>query len=158
MNTPIRPSAALQTALFPHETDQRAARAAEGPNFSALGPEVRRPKGGHPGPPSRPTKHFTASTCRKCGAITIAGTIYGLRFDLEPTILDDETEYAALLDGVHTYNLWPDRIARRRHVQDIRGPDRAPRHAAHSCDRTYGTIPRPAPAVTQRPIDGPPPF
>ena len=158
MNTPIRPSAALQTALFLHETDQRAARAAEGPNFSALGPEVRRPKGGHPGPPSRPTKHFTASTCPKCGAITIAGTTYGLRVDLEPQVLDDESEHAALLADVPTYNPWPDRIARRRHLEEIKQPERVSRHAAHSCDRTYGTIPRPTPAVAPRPIDGPPPF
>jgi hypothetical protein len=158
VSTPIRPPAALQTALFPHETGQRAARAAEGPNFSALGPEVRRPKGGHPGPTSRPTKHFTASTCRKCGAITIAGTTYGLRVDLEPNTLNDETEYAALLDGSPTYDLWPDRTARRRHLEEIKHPERVPRHARHSCHRTYGTNPRPTPAVTPRPHDGPPPF
>lgn len=106
----------------------------------------------------RLTKHFTASTCRKCGGITIAGTTYGLRVDLEPTTLDDHTEYAALADNVPTYDLWPDRTARRRHLEEIKHPERVPRHAAHSCDRTYGTNPRPSPAVSPRPIDGPPPF
>jgi len=108
--------------------------------------------------PPNLTKHFTASTCRKCGGITIAGTTYGLRVDLEPTTLDDHTEYAALADNVPTYDLWPDRTARRRHLEEIKHPERVPRHAAHSCDRTYGTNPRPAPAVSPRPIDGPPPF
>jgi len=159
VNQPLGPSSALQTPLFPHETGQRAPRAAEGPNFSALGPEVRRPKGGHPGPPPRPTQHFTASTCRKCGAITIAGTTYGLRIDLEPQVLDDETEYAALLDGVPTYDLWPDLIARRRHLENIRQPDKAPRHARHTCGTTYGTKPRPNPPATSQPdLTGPAPF
>ena len=106
-----------------------------------------------------PTKHFTANTCPKCGAITIAGLTYGIRIDLEPQVLDDHTEYAALLDSVPTYDLWPDRIARRRHLENIRQPDKAPRHARHTCDRTYGTRARPAPAVNHRPpADGPPPF
>jgi hypothetical protein len=109
--------------------------------------------------PQRLTTKFTASTCRKCGAITIAGLTYGLRVDLEPQVLDDETEYAALLDGVPTYDLWPDRIARRRHLENIRQPDKAPRHARHTCGTTYGTQPRPTPATNPRPTtDGPPPF
>ena len=109
-------------------------------------------------PPS-PTQHFTANTCPKCSAITITGTTYGLRIDLEPQVLDDHTEYAALLAGVPTYDLWPDRIARRRHLENICQPDKAPRHARHTCGTTYGTQPRPAPATTPRPnTDGPPPF
>jgi hypothetical protein len=156
---PKRPSPALQPALFPHETDQRAPRAAEGPNFSALGPEVRRPKGGHPGPPPRPTKHFTANTCRKCGAITIAGTTYGIRIDLEPHVLDDLTEYQAIRDNVPTYDLWPDRQARRRHLEEIAHPERVPRHARHTCGTTYGTQPRPTPPATSQPDPtGPAPF
>jgi hypothetical protein len=107
----------------------------------------------------QPTHKFTANTCRKCGAITIAGLTYGLRIDLEPQVLDDHTEYAALLDGVPTYDLWPDLIARRRHLENIRQPDKAHRHARHTCDRTYGTRARPAPAVSHRPpAEGPPPF
>ena len=35
------------------------------------------PIGGNGGTGPHPTKHFTASTCRKCGAITITGTTYG---------------------------------------------------------------------------------
>ena len=104
-----------------------------------------RGRGGDLVPTSSLTKHFTASTCRKCSAITIAGTIYGLRVDLEPQVLDDETEYAALADNVPTYNLWPDRVARRRHLEEISRPERVPRHARHTCHHTYGTRPRPTP-------------
>ena len=159
MKQHIRPSAAPQIALFPHESDQRAPRAEEGPNLSALGPEVRRPKGGHPGPPPRPTQHFTANTCRKCGAITITGTTYGLPLHLEPDTLDDHSEYQALLNNVPTYNLLPDRTAQRRHLEHIRAPSRHPRHAQHTCGTQYGTNPRPpAPAPTVTTPDGPPPF
>ena len=109
--------------------------------------------------PPRPTQHFTASTCRKCGAITITGTIHGLPHHLEPTTLDDHTEYAALADHVPTYDLWPDRTARRRHLEEISHPDRVPRHARHTCGTTYGTHARPTPPATN-PGDpnGPPPF
>jgi hypothetical protein len=113
-----------------------------------------------PGAPGRkPTQHFTASTCRKCGAITITGTIHGLPHHLEPTTLNDHTEYAALADQVPTYDLWPDRTARRRHLEEISHPDRVPRHAQHTCGTTYGTHPRPTPPATN-PGDpnGPPPF
>ena len=105
------------------------------------------------------TQHFTASTCRKCGAITITGTIHGLPHHLEPTTLDDHTEYAALVDQVPTYDLWPDRTARRRHLEEVSHPDRVPRHAQHTCGTTYGTHPRPTPPATN-PGDpnGPPPF
>ena len=118
------------------------------------------PKGGNAERGRRhDTPKFTANTCRKCSAITIAGTTHGLRIDLEPTILDDHTEYAALLAGVPTYDLWPDRIARRRWLENIRQPDKAPRHARHTCGTTYGTQPRPTPATNPRPpADGPPPF
>ena len=121
-----------------------------------------------PAPPARgaggrgqvkPSKHFAANTCPKCGAITIAGLTYGLRVDLEPQVLDDETEYTALADNVPTYNLWPDRVARRRHLEEIQHPERVPRHARHTCGTTYGTRPRPSTAVSHRPpVDGPPPF
>ncbi len=105
------------------------------------------------------TKHFTAYTCRKCGAITIAGTTYGLRVDLEPQVLTDVTEYAALLAGVPTYDLWPDRTARRRHLEEIQQPERVPRHAHHTCGTTYGTLPRPTPpATSQADPTGPAPF
>ena len=110
-------------------------------------------------PSNPPTQHFTASTCRKCGAITITGTIHGLPHHLEPTTLDDHTEYAALADHVPTYDLWPDRTARRRHLEEISHPDRVPRHAQHTCGTTYGTHARPTPPATN-PGDpnGPPPF
>jgi hypothetical protein len=109
--------------------------------------------------PTRRTPYFTASTCRKCGAITITGTIHGLPHHLEPTTLDDRTEYAALVDQVPTYDLWPDRTARRRHLEEISHPDRVPRHAQHTCGTTYGTHARPTPPATN-PGDpnGPPPF
>ena len=158
MNQHIRPSAALQSALFPHESGQRAPRAAEGLNFSALGPEVRRPKGGHPGPTPRPTPHFSASTCSKCARIVLAGTIHGLRLDLEPTTLNDHTEYQALADGIPTYDLWPDRTARRRHLEEIKWPERVPRHARHTCGTTYGTNPRPKPPARPSPTGDTPPF
>ena len=105
------------------------------------------------------SQHFTASTCRKCGAITITGTIHGLPHHLEPTTLNDHTEYAALAEHVPTYDLWPDRTARRRHLEEIRHPDRVPRHARHTCGTTYGTHARPTPPATN-PGDpnGPPPF
>ena len=101
------------------------------------------------------TKHFTASTCRKCSAITITGTIHGLPHHLEPTTLNDHTEYAALVDQVPTYDLWPDRTARRRHLEEISHPDRVPRHARHTCGTTYGTHPRPTPPATPPPTDEP---
>ncbi len=104
------------------------------------------------------TDHFTASTCSKCGAIIIAGTIHGLRLDLEPTTLNDHTEYQALADQVPTYDLWPDRTARRRHLEEIKYPERVPRHARHTCGTTYGTNPRPNPAPTSRPPTDEPPF
>jgi hypothetical protein len=105
------------------------------------------------------TKHFTAHACRKCGAITIAGTTYGLRVDLEPQVLNDQTEYAALIAGVPTYDLWPDRTARRRHLEEIQQPERVPRHARHTCGTTYGTLPRPTPpATSQADPTGPAPF
>ena len=91
------------------------------------------------------TKHFTASTCPKCGDITITGTTYGLHLHLEPHMLNDQTEYNALHDQVPTYDLWPDRIARRRHHAHITHPTRVPRHAQHTCHTTYGTTPRPTP-------------
>ena len=110
-------------------------------------------------PTSSRTKHFTAHTCRKCSAITISGTTYGLRVDLEPTTLDDHTEYAALLAGIPTYDLWPDRTARRRHLEEISHPERVPRHAHHTCGTTYGTLPRPTPpATSQADPTGPAPF
>ena len=109
--------------------------------------------------PQRPTKQFTAHTCRKCGAITITGTTYGLRVDLEPTTLDDHTEYAALLAGIPTYDLWPDRTARRRHLEEISHAERVPRHAHHTCGTTYGTLARPTPpATSQADPTGPAPF
>lgn len=108
---------------------------------------------------NQPTKHFTANTCRKCQAITIAGTTYGIRIDLEPQALDDHTEYAALLDGIPTYDLWPDRQARRRHLEEIAHLERVPRHARHTCGTTYGQLPRPTPPATHQPDpNGPAPF
>ena len=109
--------------------------------------------------PAHPTNKFTAHTCRKCSAITIAGTTYGLRVDLEPQALNDHTEYAALLAGIPTYDLWPDRTARRRHLEEISHPERVPRHAHHTCGTTYGTLPRPTPPTTsQADPTGPAPF
>jgi hypothetical protein len=109
--------------------------------------------------PRRLTQHFTANICPKCQAITIAGAPYGIRIDLEPTTLDDHTEYAALFDQVPTYDLHPDNVARRRHLEEIRQPTRVPRHARHTCSTTYGTQPRPAPPATSQPDrTGPPPF
>jgi hypothetical protein len=109
--------------------------------------------------PQRLTPKFTANTCRKCQAITITGTTYGIRVDLEPQVLDDHTEYAALADNVPTYDLWPDRIARRRHLEEIKHPERVPRHARHTCGTTYGQLPRPTPPATSQPDpNGPAPF
>lgn len=109
--------------------------------------------------PTRRTQYFAASTCRKCGHIILAGQIHGLRLDLEPATLNDLTEYQALADGIPTYDLWPDRTARRRHLEEIKCPERVPRHARHTCGTTYGTNPRPTPPATN-PGDpnGPPPF
>ena len=104
------------------------------------------------------TNRFTASTCRQCGAITITGTIHGLRLDLEPATLNDLTEYQALADGIPTYDLWPDRTARRRHLEEIKHPERVPRHARHTCGTTYGTDPRPEPPAQPAPTDDTPPF
>lgn len=104
------------------------------------------------------TGHFTASTCRKCGAITITGTIHGLPHHLEPTTLNDLTEYQALADGIPTYDLWPDRTARRRHLEEIKWPERVPRHARHTCGTTYGTDPRPQPPAQPVITDDTPPF
>lgn len=107
----------------------------------------------------RITPHFAPNTCRKCQAITITGTIHGIRIDLEPQVLDDLTEYQALRDGIPTFNLWPDRIARQRHLEEIKRPERVPRHARHTCGTTYGTNPRPTPPATRPPNpNGPPPF
>jgi len=105
------------------------------------------------------THKFTANTCPKCSAVTIAGAPHGIRIDLEPTTLDDHTEYAALIDDVPTYDLHPDRVARRRHLEEIKRPERVPRHARHTCGTTYGTNPRPTPIDNPRPAaDGAPPF
>lgn len=104
------------------------------------------------------TDLFTASTCRKCGAITITGTNHGIRLHLEPNTLNDHTEYAALADHVPTYDLWPDRTARRRHLEEIKWPERVPRHARHTCGTTYGTDPRPQPAAQPMITDDTPPF
>ena len=110
-------------------------------------------------PVQNPSNLFTASTCSKCAAIVLAGQILGLRLNLEPTMLNDHTEYQALADGIPTYDLWPDRIARRRHLEQIKWPDRVPRHAQHTCGTQYGTDPRPNPPTTPRPDPhGPPPF
>jgi hypothetical protein len=104
------------------------------------------------------TKNLTPNTCHKCSAIILAGTTYGLRLDLEPRQLDDQTEVDALADKVPTYNLLPDRTAQRRHLEEIRGPARYPRHAKHTCGRQYGHhSPPPAPA-TPRTTDDRPPF
>jgi hypothetical protein len=109
--------------------------------------------------PQRLTPHFTANTCPKCQAITIAGAPHGIRIDLEPTTLDDHTEYAALLADIPTYDLWPDNVARRRHLEEIAHPQRVPRHARHTCSTTYGQNPRPTPPATSQPNpNGPPPF
>lgn len=107
---------------------------------------------------NRNPEKFTADTCRKCSAITIAGTIQGIRHDLEPNTLNDHTEYQAIADNVPTYDLWPDRIARRRWVEHIRYPDQTHRHAQHTCGTTYGTTPRPTTSHPRPPTDGPPPF
>lgn len=74
-------------------------------------------------------------------------------------MLDDEGEYLALRDGVPTYDLWPDRIARRRHLEEIAHRERVPRHARHTCGSQYGQHPRPTspPHVAPDP-DAPAPF
>ena len=117
------------------------------------------PIGGNGGTGPRRTPHFTASTCRQCGAIILAGTIHGIRVDLEPQTLDDHDEYQAIADGVPTYDLWPDRVARRRHLEEIKHPERVPRHARHTCATQYGKHPRPAPPAPLH-VDpsGPAPF
>lgn len=117
-------------------------------------PPVRR--AGGRGQVSRADK-FTASTCNKCGVITLTGTTYGLRLNLEPRTLDDHTEYLALADGTRTYNLLPDLTAQRRHLEHIKRPERHPRHAEHVCGQQYGTQPRPVPpAPPVSPGDDPP--
>lgn len=108
--------------------------------------------------PTRRTDKFTASTCRQCGHIILAGQIHGLRLDLEPATLNDLTEYQALADGIPTYDLWPDRTARRRHLEEIKWPERVPRHARHTCGTTYGTDPRPQPPAQPVITDDTPPF
>lgn len=108
---------------------------------------------------AQPTKHFTPSTCRNCQATVLTGTIYGLRLNLEPHMLDDQAEYNALLNNVPTYDLWPDLTARRRHLEEINPPDRVPRHAQHTCGTQYGTHPHPKDTSPPPPgPDDPPPF
>lgn len=104
------------------------------------------------------TNLFTASTCRKCARIVLSGQIHGLRLDLEPTTLNDLTEYQAIRDGIPTYDLWPDRTARRRHLEEIKWPERVPRHARHTCGTTYGTDQRPQPPAQLVITDDTPPF
>lgn len=101
---------------------------------------------------------FTANTCRKCGAITLTGSTYGLPLHLEPRTLDDNTEYLALADGTRTYNLLPDNTAQRRHLEHIKHPERHPRHAEHTCGKQYGTQPRPAPPASPVNSGDDPPF
>lgn len=108
--------------------------------------------------PTHRTNKFTANTCRKCHRIILVGTIHGLPINLEPTTLNDHTEYQALADQVPTYDLWPDRTARRRHLEEIKWPERVPRHARHTCGTTYGTNPRPNPAPAPPPPTDQPPF
>lgn len=131
------------------------------PDPQQLSLPIRRspPKGGitERGPATR-TQHFTASTCPKCHRIVLAGTIHGLRLDLEPTTLTDLTEYQALRNNIPTYDLWPDRTARRRHLEEIKHPERVPRHARHTCSTTYGTDPRPEPLARPSPTNDTPPF
>lgn len=109
-------------------------------------------------PPRKPTHKFTAGTCHKCGHIILAGQIHGLLLDLEPTTLNDLTEYQAIRDGIPTYDLWPDRTARRRHLEEIKWPERVARHARHTCGTTYGTDPRPDPPAPPAPASDTPPF
>jgi len=101
--------------------------------------------------PQRRTDRFTANTCRKCGAIILTGTTYGLVLHLEPRTLTDETEYRALVDQVPTYNLLPDNTVDRRHLEHIKHPERYPRHAEHVCGKQYGTQPRPTPPAPPEP-------
>lgn len=89
----------------------------------------------------RLTEHFTASTCRSCSRITIAGLWNGLRIDLEPLALTDVGEYLAIRDGVKTWNLWSDRVATTRDLASIQHPTITDRHAQHSCQADYGTEP-----------------
>lgn len=159
MNKPTGTNGDHQIALIPHENDPWSPWSPMVPTNGDRGPRVSPPKGGPQGSkPTGPTKHFTANTCRKCGRITITGTLHGLRLDLEPTTLNDHTEYQALADQVPTYDLWPDRTARRRHLEEIKYPERVPRHARHTCGTTYGTNPRPHPEPTPRPTTDEPPF
>ena len=117
------------------------------------------PKGGNAEHGHNRTHRFTASTCHQCGRIILAGTIFGLRVDLEPTMLDDQGEYLALRDSVPTYDLWPDRVARRRHLEEIAHHERVPRHARHTCGSQYGQHPRPTPPPHVAPDpDAPAPF
>lgn len=143
-----RPSPALQTALFPHENEQRAPRAPEGPNHSALGPRgglsIERPS-------ARPAlgPRFSANTCRRCHHITVAGLWVGLRVDLEPETLTDLDEYRAIAADVRTWDLYPNRTAEPRSVAHIAAPtSRGTRHARHTCGTTYGSQPLPPPRPT----------
>lgn len=102
------------------------------------------------------TEHFTANTCPKCKTAILAGTTYGMRLNLEPRVLNDHTEYAALLDQVRTYNLLPDNTAQRRHVEHIKRPSTHPRHAEHTCGKQYGQQPAPAPPAQPVDHDDPP--
>ena len=89
----------------------------------------------------------------------LAACATSLRVDLEPTMLDDQGEYLALRDSVPTYDLWPDRVARRRHLEEIAHPERVPRHARHTCGSQYGQHPRPTPPPHVAPDpDAPAPF
>lgn len=103
----------------------------------------RKPEAGSnlPGAPARKlSSTFTANTCPKCGAITIAGISEdtGCRLDLEPSPLTDLDEYRAIVDQVRTYNLGDDLAAMRRFVTEVRAPTRVDRHALHTCGKTYG--------------------
>ena len=153
MKRPVRPSPALQNALFPHEIDQRAPRAGEGPDHSALGP-----RGGlsRERPSARPTERFTASTCKKCGAATLLGIADGITRDLEPRALTDHGEYRAIAAGLRTYNLHPDRTAMPRTISHIAAPDRHPRLAQHACGQQYGDQALPGPRPRPADHDDPP--
>ena len=95
--------------------------------------------------PRKLTINFTATTCRKCGAIVLAGIADGILRKLEPRVLDDLTEYQALADGVPTYNLHPDRQVTRRGYAHIIADTRHPRLPAHVCGKSYASLPLPTP-------------
>jgi len=103
------------------------------------------PIGGDQGTGPRSTRRFTATTCRKCGAIVLAGIADGILRKLEPRVLDDLTEYQALADGVPTYNLHPDRQVTRRGYAHIIADTRHPRLPAHVCGKSYASLPLPTP-------------